>query len=388
MNYILSILIPTRNRLEYLEKCVPQCLGACSNHVQIIVHDNSDIEWGESEKYKREYTNFEYYHVTETLSFVDNFSKALEYAKGKFCCFIGDDDGVLPQIEEMANYMELHNIDAVSQNISATYFWPNKLNLVRNSEKGLLRIYYANNNVETKRTKKELKRLLMMGCQGYLERGLAKPYHGIVRTKLFQDLKKATGHFIEGLSPDIYASVSLSCLIDKVFVINYPITISGIGAKSGSAASATGAHTGKLSEAPHFKGHKNYKWDELVPQMYSVETIWADSALHAFRNFSDLDLKRLFGREYLLRKCEKKYPQFVDEYNEYKRAFEFSKVKLLKTLFCENFVSLFKRAVKKFFRRKNDYIQICDISDIFGAERVILEKLSKCSFNETLKKIR
>lgn len=388
MDYILSVLIPTRNRLEYLEKCVPQVLSACSSHVQVIVHDNSDEKWRGFDKYQDSYPNLEYHYVSGILSFVDNFSQALEYAKGTFCCFIGDDDGVLPQIENLAYYMEQNSIDAVSQNISATYFWPNKLNAIRDTENGLLKLFFANNNVEIRSTEKELTRLLKTGCQGYLERGLVKPYHGVVRTALFKRLKEETGFFIDGLSPDIYASVSLSCLIDKVFVINYPITISGIGAKSGSAASATGAHTGKLADAPHFKGHANYKWDELVPQIYSVETIWADSALHAFRNFSNLQVNNLFGKEYILRLCQKKYPQFKDEYKVYMSSFVFHNIKLINTLIFEDFASLMKRACRRLFRSKNDFVQVTNVPDIIEAEKIINEKMHSCSFEETLKKIK
>lgn len=384
MNYILSVLIPTRNRLEYLEKCVPQVLGACSSHVQIVVHDNSDEVWTNSERYSEKYSNFVYRHVSGILSFVDNFSQALEYAQGKYCCFIGDDDGILPQIEELAVFMDQNNINAVSQNISATYFWPNDLNAIRNTENGLLKIFYANNHVEIRNTDKELKRLLKTGCQGYLERGLVKPYHGVVRTQMFKKLKETTGHYIDGLSPDIYASVSLSCLIDEVYVINYPITISGIGAKSGSAASATGAHTGKLADAPHFKGHEEYKWDELVPEMYSVETIWADSALHAFRNFSDIKVNTLFGKEYILRTCQKKYPQFKDEYNTYKMSFNYNYLKLFGTLITEDFFALVKRALRRLTRRKDDFIQITDVPNIIEAEKMVKEKLQLCDFEKTL----
>lgn len=388
MNYILSVLIPTRNRIEYLAKCVPQVLGACSSLVQVIVHDNSDEEWKGADKYLKDYPNFDYYHISGVLSFVDNFSRALEYAQGKYCCFIGDDDGVLPQIEKLAVFMDQNNINAVSQNISATYFWPNKLNAIRNTENGLLKLFFANNNVEIRSTEKELTRLLKTGCQGYLERGLVKPYHGVVRTDLFKRLKEATGHYIDGLSPDIYASVSLSCLIDKVFVINYPITISGIGAKSGSAASATGAHTGKLTDAPHLKGHADYEWDELVPQIYSVETIWADSALHAFRNFSNLPVNSLFGKEYILRLCKKKYPQFKDEYNIYISSFVFHNIKFISTLISEDFFALLKRACRRLFRSKNDFVQVTNVPDIIEAEKIINEKMHSCSFEETLKKIK
>ena len=62
MNYILSILIPTRNRLEYLCCCTQQVLNACSDKVQIIVQDNSDKEWDEAKDIAKRHPNFYYYY--------------------------------------------------------------------------------------------------------------------------------------------------------------------------------------------------------------------------------------------------------------------------------------------------------------------------------------
>ena len=70
--------------------------------------------------------------------------------------------------------------------------------------------------------------------------------------------------------------------------MNYPITVSGICPTSGSADSATGRHTGKLEDAPHFRGHASYEWDNKAPAIYSVESIWGETVLKALKDFNDI----------------------------------------------------------------------------------------------------
>jgi Glycosyltransferases involved in cell wall biogenesis len=376
VDYILSILIPTKNRKKYLLKCIEEVLSSCSEKVQIVVQDNSDERLSLNDLERFSDQNFNYYYEAGDISFVDNFSRALEKASGEYICFIGDDDGILPEIENVAIWMQKNNIDALSQNISATYFWPNNQHVVKNSETGLLKIFYANNNVYVKFTKDELKKLFKAGGQGYMEFGLARPYHGVVRKKIFDNIKADTGSYINGLSPDIYASVAISSRIDKVYVINFPITISGISPKSGGAASANGTHTGRLKNAPHFRGHDRYCWDKLVPPIYSVETIWADSALHAARDLQMDDIEDNFGRDYLFHICRKKYPNFVEEYLEYQQEYKYKPHKFISEYINNDVFYLIYRIKRKVLKRKSDNILRTNIKDICEAKDQIREYLT------------
>lgn len=390
MDYILSILIPTRNRLEYLQSCVEQVLGACSLRVQVVVQDNSDNEWEVARVLEKEHPNFNYYYHKSAVSFVENFSMALTHARGEYFCFIGDDDGVMPAIEQLADRMHIVHADAVSQNIAATYFWPNSQKAIADTETGLLKIFYANNEVRKYATNPELKKLLYTAGQNYLNRGLVKPYHGVVRTKLVERVKDVVGVYIDGLSPDIFISVALSCFVESVYVINYPITISGISPKSGSAASANGSHTGKLNDAPHFTGHKEYTWDKLVPQIYSVETIWADSALHAYRSCSQFNVDSLFCKEYMLQICKSKYSQFSEEINSYKNQYSYNVVNRVKTFISVEICEYLKRMMRRITRRSSDFKKYIGVSNIHEAEIMLSEYLTKnqISFDDTLKYIK
>lgn len=381
MEYLLSILIPTKNRKDYVINCVEEVLECSNEKVQIVVQDNSDNPWKKEEVSKFSSKRFEYYHEFGDISFVENFSKALDKAKGKYVCFIGDDDGIMPQIVDITEWMDKNNVDAVSQNISVTYFWPNEENTVKNSADGLLKIYYANANSTSKVVDRELESLFGTGGLFYLEKSLAKAYHGIVKKEYFDQIKTKTGKYINGLSPDIYASVALSSLISNVYVINYPITISGISPKSGGAASANGSHTGKLADAPHFKGHDNYVWEALVPPIYSVETIWADSAMHAARDMELDNIDDLFCYSYLLKKCKKKYPQFQAEYLEFEKKHPFKFEEFILQYVKHDVVGLVKRILKRLTRKKKDYSEFYCVKDIKSAYLYVQDYLTRQKVN-------
>ena len=56
---------------------------------------------------------------------------------------------------------------------------------------------------------------------------LPKLYHGLVRRRCLQAIHEKTGAYIGGLSPDIFASLSIACVAQRVMVTDYPLTIPG-----------------------------------------------------------------------------------------------------------------------------------------------------------------
>ena len=74
-NYLLSIVIPTRNRQFYCNLVVRQVLSVTSENTQIIVQDNSDTDQLRNElrqfaKEERLIINYN----SKRLSFTDNFT--------------------------------------------------------------------------------------------------------------------------------------------------------------------------------------------------------------------------------------------------------------------------------------------------------------------------
>lgn len=374
---LLSIIIPTRNREEYLFEVIKNILSIKDDRFELVIQNNSDTNDLQIKLTEFNFINddrLKYHYCDKTLSFVDNFSKGISNSQGEYLIFIGDDDTINPNIINIAEWAFSNKIDAITPSLPFVYFWP-QTGFDEKIETGRLTISKYQGSVRFYNPQEQLKKLLNNGAQNYLSYNLVKAYHGLVKSSYFRKIKDSTGYYIGGLSPDIYLSVGLSLLIEKVMVIDYPLTISGICNKSGSADSATGRHTGNLEDAPHFKGHTEYFWSKQIPKFYSVETIWGDSALHAVNDINPLFLK-YFNLDVICALCLYKYGDFRKEVyeslsNNYTNISQYSII-FKWHLFCGFLFGPFKstiyhicnRVYNRIFNRKKlkMYYKIADIN--------------------------
>lgn len=368
MKFILTIIIPTKNRFKYCVSAIKSCLDINNELIQVVVQDNSDISNEETfDDLFNGYSNVKYNYTHEVLSFVDNFSCAISLADGEYVCMIGDDDGILSNILETVKDMKQKQIDALIPGLNSVYIWPSKTPFLKGAENGYLCVSNIRNKVINTNPLKGLDKLLKNGGQYYQDCDIPRLYHGIVKRSKLDEVKKITGNYFYGLTPDIYSAVALSYVCKKVVRIGYPITVSGICPTSGSADSATGKHTGNLSDAPHFRGHKNYQWDQKVPAIYTVESIWAETVLKALLDFDDKNSYKKFNVLYLNSICLKKYPQFKKEIYEHSRKYGINKFKLV---FTSNYISskLFViKVFKRIFRNNKRIKKLFNVSNIFDA---------------------
>lgn len=314
-NYLLSIIIPTRNRQKYCKFAVKQILQHNWEDIEVCVQDNSEDNslgaWFES----LNAPNVVYNYHPGILSFVDNFSEAVSLAHGEYLCMIGDDDGILPSIMKLVAEMAHVKADAAIPALSFIYFWPSDQHIVENSERGVLIAHlYAEQPSRPYRLfnggVNEIRKLLQNGIQNYASYNIPRLYHGIVRRDILEKIKGTTGHFFGGLTPDMYMAAALSLTCKKILKVNYSVTISGICPTSGSSDSATGKHTGELKDAPHFRGHNSYEWEKLIPSFYSVDTIWGDTLIRAIKEFGRTDLVKDFNLSLFTGLCIGNYPEY------------------------------------------------------------------------------
>ena len=317
MKYILSIIIPTKNRQKYCLAAIRQILSLNLSEIEICIQDNSDTDILRNEILSIASENIVYNYHEGVLSFVDNFSEAVSLSHGEYLCMIGDDDGILPSIMDMVRFMKGKGIDSLIPSLGAVYYWPSDNPIVANGEKGVLTLSYLRSKARYTNSQKALLKLLKGAVQNYTSLDMPRLYHGIVKKTCLEDIKEQTGKYFDGLTPDIYMAVALSFVCKKTLRIDTPITISGICPTSGSNDSATGKHTGKLEDAPHFKGHTDYHWDEHIPAFYSVDTIWAETLMQALTMFKRDDLKSKFNMSLFEIICLKKYPEYENIIKEH-----------------------------------------------------------------------
>lgn len=377
---LLSIVIPTKNRQQYCLAAVKQIISLNLDKTQVVIQDNSDDRSLEKNlKQVIENGKVKYHYREGVISFVDNFSEAVSLCDGEYICMIGDDDGILPNITQVVNTAKERNIDCVIAGLNAVYVWPSNNPIVKGGENGYLCLSYIKKEEKSVNPQKGLKQLIKNAGQDYQNLDLPRVYHGIAKRERLEEIRNIAGNYFKGLTPDIFIAVALASVCKNVIRINYPITISGICPRSGSSDSATGKHTGELRNAPHFRGHINYEWDKKVPAVYSVESIWAETALHALRTFNHNKLYDEFNVGLLDAICLKKYPQFS---SIIKTHIDHNKVDIVYwqcLLSLKAALALCKRACNRIMNHKFGVKKFYNVKDIEQAAEITNLELNKIS---------
>ncbi len=292
---ILSVIIPTRNRFHYVKSAIISILEFSDYRIELVIQDNSDSNqlmiWvNENINDSRLIYNYS----NTPLSFIDNFSEGVNLSTGEYICIIGDDDGINPEIIDAAEWLKKENIDCLSTSITANFVWGDAevpTTLFTNVTGGVLTISKLSGNILAADPKVELEAFVKGGAINYLNFKLPKLYHGIVRRDCLVQVKNITGNFFGGLSPDIFAAISIACIANMVYVTDYPLTISGVcGVSASIVEGLLKKNSKKLEDAPHLRNRGDYEWSKLVPKVYCVETIWADSAIAALKSMGQDNL--------------------------------------------------------------------------------------------------
>ena len=134
----------------------------------------------------------------------------------------------------------------------------------------------------------EMRKLVRDGGSDYLNFDLPKLYHGLVHRRCLEAVYSKTGAYFGGLSPDIFASLSIACVAKRVVVTDYPLTIPGACPGSGSADSQKGKCGGCLENTFLWRERGDYHWCELVPRVYTAATVWADSGVAALPQWGEM----------------------------------------------------------------------------------------------------
>lgn len=288
MNKLLSVIVPTRNRQIYCIEAVKTILQDLDERCELVIQDNSS-----DDRLKKQVENLAddrivYNYNARPLSFIDNFEEALDLSKGDFFIVLGDDDSTTKDTIRVVEWMQENSIDSVASTKVVDYIWPNTT--IEKYKNGLLTFYSYNKDIQQVDALAQLKKLIKNGFLAYQMYNLPRTYHGIIRKSCMDDVKNISGRYFGGLTPDIYSTIALSCVVKKHYVIDYPFSIAGACPASATVNATVGGHSGKLEEAPHFKNRGSYNWEDTVPAYYSVETIWAESAIKALKCLNRDDL--------------------------------------------------------------------------------------------------
>lgn len=299
MNPLLSIVIPTRNRQQYCIAAIDNILSYNYSSLELCIQDNSDDNQIEQYVAARKVDiRLKYCHICERLNSVHNMDQAISMATGKYVTMIGDDDTVLPNIFNIVDWADKNGVDSICARQTVAYYWPGAY---PKEISGVLMI----TSPDVKRQdnwdiERKLTVLFKKGITRFLDYKLPKLYHGLILNDRLQEIRKRAGHYFGGLSPDIYSTIALCGVVKNHAVIDGAITVSGACRSSATSQNINLGHRGELSEAPHLILRGPYVWDDYIPAYYSVETIWAESALKAVVETGMIKFRDKFDYSYLV----------------------------------------------------------------------------------------
>lgn len=385
MKYLLSIVIPTHNRFRYALKSIESILKLRDERLQIVVSDtssNRDLAEYIAEL-KKDYCypeSIKYIIPDFPLDMTGNHNLAISNANGEYVCLIGDDDTVLPDCLNAAEWAFNNGFEIVSQNIVVNYVWPDfRHRFFGDSHSGRLYIDNIRDGYIVKNSINALLVSLENAAQG--TNYMPKLYHGVVKKSLLDKIKVISGEYCHGSSPDVSLSIALSLMTDTFVEITYPITIPGASGGSNTGRSAMNKHKGTLSSELQTQAFKNTGWSEGVPRFFSVETVWAHAALKTLEMMGSTHI-RYFNYAKLIALCKERHPEYLTEINsainflinsEYSDSIGFSKSIFYNQLLCKiekiryylNRILIPTAAGGRFY--------ISNISDVYEAQEAYVE---------------
>jgi len=312
MSPILSIVIPTKNRYEYLLVLIQALLKSQKNNFEIIVQDNSDdnstfLPFIHSIQDSR----LRYNYNKNWLSVCDNCDIGVGLSKGSYVCMLGDDDGIMPWAIEFSEWMLENNFDAAVIN-KVGYNWPDVTSKVWNEAmSGNISLPVYKFSISNVNVDEEINNVVFKG--GTTLGKLPRVYHGIVLKKRLDELKTTTGTYFPGPSPDMANAVGLGTCCKNVCYVDYPLIISGHSVKSTGGQGAKGEHHGKIEDQNFLpKGTKD-NWTRDIPLFWSGSTILAESVLKSLSNTKSFKLRDRFNFKYLYASCFLFEPRYSKE---------------------------------------------------------------------------
>jgi glycosyltransferase involved in cell wall biosynthesis len=233
---LLSIVVPTRNRSEFLQNLVSYVLASSEESFELIICDASDTHNAVVSALKafRNDTRLTVIdnssETTGTASSMrSNWGKALEACNGEWVSVIGDDDLIDPQV---VNF--IRRVATAAPSLNAV-----KWNVAR-CDVGISHPREAKIPLGTKlmiaASMDSLAKQAMWPNEKKPPSSLCSPYHGAVKRSLLQTLRKHRGKWFQFVTPDYDLGWSLCYFVDKFVICERPFSVAGTSPNSNSFA--------------------------------------------------------------------------------------------------------------------------------------------------------
>lgn len=107
---MFSILVPTRNRLQYLKQTIETALRQDDPDWEMIVSDNDSAEDVEGHVRSVNDARVKYIRTQSFVPVTENWNLALNHSSGDYVIMLGDDDGLMPgALSALRTQIEAHS---------------------------------------------------------------------------------------------------------------------------------------------------------------------------------------------------------------------------------------------------------------------------------------
>jgi glycosyltransferase involved in cell wall biosynthesis len=228
-----SVLVPTRNRLEYLKQVITTVRAQDYDDWEVIVSDNDSAENISGYVASLGDARVKYYRTEQFVPVTENWNIALEKSTGEYVLMLGDDDGLLRDYFGAAARL-IEKFDSPDVVYTGAYFYSYPGGMP-DAPDGYVRPYgyasFLQNAVEpyildraraVEIGKEVLKFRVVYGfnTQFYLFR------------RGFMDSLRAAGPFYQSAFPDYYATNVAFLKAEKILVCPSPMVVIGVCPKS------------------------------------------------------------------------------------------------------------------------------------------------------------
>jgi glycosyltransferase involved in cell wall biosynthesis len=376
---LLSIVIPTKNRYNYLKVLIEKIVILKNSNFELIVQDNSDdnsefVDFVESLPVLYEYVN-------RPLSVVENCDLGVKKAKGKYICMIGDDDGIL--LASSLNFLKLNENKDIDCYLftKPSFAWPDTKHAVW-EDKLSGKVYYSNYSYVSNKIEiaEEFNKIIFQA--GSLGLGkLPRLYHGFVQKSTLDTVFQNFGTYFPGPSPDMSSSVAISLFARSCYYVDLPLIISGHSKKSTGGQGGEKKHFGEISQIKHLPFDTEKNWCPLIPFFWSGPTIYSQSIYQVLSKYKGRNLLLNFNFLHLYAVCLIYEKHFKDRVLRVVRndTNSFDKIKIFFTIFF-----LFLRRIKNFIRNvwkynisRRSFFQADNIAEVIEKLEIILSENDK-----------
>jgi len=227
-NILLSIILPTRGRLETLKFTLSSLLKLDNPNIEIVICDNASEDGTDLYINNIQDPRIKYTKSDKKLTMPQNFERGLEIAKGDYILTLGDDDFIIQNNLDLAlNSIIKSDSDIIYWNRWYFYWssYPDSNN-AGNFGISIGRQYFS---IDTKL-------LLTLTYYGFVNfQYLPSIYNSIIKKSfLFKYKAHLRGRFFPDyvVAVDVYSSLIFSSLDPSTLYLESPVSVSGISHRS------------------------------------------------------------------------------------------------------------------------------------------------------------